>query len=781
MHPQITSILQQAIQYFQSGNLNNAEQLLGQALKFDSTNPVALQVLGLIHATKGDFKEATKLLKKAATVNPNDPSLIYNFAKVLSDSGNDVEAIAHFKKATALAPLNIDAWLNLSKSQASEKQFLEALASIERVLELNKNNALAWNNRGAILKEMDRYLEALESYDVAIQLNPSFAEVFYNKGIAFSALEKFSDAISCFDKALELHPNYFAALNNKGIALSNLMLNEEALKCYNHSLEINPNYIEAFINKAVTLTALKKYDESLSILGTITAEQPSNTTALVNQGINYFQLKQLERALADFDRATSLSPNNVEAWCNKGIALNDLKRFVEAALAYERALKIKPNREFLLGIFLSAKMHICDWDNLSNNLQKVNELVEAGQKAIIPFPYLALTDSESLHQKAAEIWINAKHPIRPELPSPPKRVTKGKVRLGYFSADFRNHPVANLIVELFETHDKSKFELIGFSFGADDQSEMRQRIINSFDQFLDVREKSDKEVALAAREIGIDIAIDLTGLTADARTDIFAYRAAPIQINYLGYPGTTGAKYMDYIVADKTIIPEKAQKYYTEKVLYLPDCYQPNDKKRRISSTVFNRAELGLPDDGFVFCSFNNNYKTMPDTFSGWMRILHQVEGSVLWLFEDTPEATQNLIKEAQTRGIDSGRLIFAKRLPLSEHLARHRLADLFLDTLPYNAHTTASDALWAGLPVLTQSGQSFAGRVAASLLNAIDLPELITHSQDEYESRAIELALNPDKLNTIKKKLIESRDTSALFNTALFTKNIEDLYLSIL
>jgi len=781
MHPQITSILQQAIQYFQSGNLTDAEQLLGQALKFDSTNPVALQILGLIHATKGNLKEATKLLKKAVTVTPKDPSLIYNFAKVLSDSGNDVEAIAYFKKATALTPLNIDAWLNLSKSQATEKKFVEALASIEKVLELNKNNALAWNNRGAILKEMNRSSEALESYDAAIQLNPAFAEAFYNKGIAFSALEKFADAIKCFDEALELHPNYFAALNNKGIVLSNLMLNEEALKCYNQSLEINPNYIEAFINKAVTLTALKKYDESLSILDAIVAEQPSNTAALVNQGINYFQLKQLENALADFDRATLLSPNNVEAWCNKGIALNDLKRYEEAVVAYAQALKIKPNREFLLGIFLSAKMHICNWSNFSDNLQKVNELVEVDQKAIIPFPYLALTDSERLHQKAAEIWINAKHPMRPEFPAPPKRAVKDKVRLGYFSADFRNHPVANLIVELFETHDKSKFELIGFSFGADDQSEMRQRIINSFDQFLDVREKSDKEVALAAREIGIDIAIDLTGLTADARTDIFAYRAAPIQINYLGYPGTTGAEYMDYILADKTIIPEGAQQYYTEKVLYLPNCYQPNDKQREISPTIFNRADLGLPNDSFVFCSFNNNYKITPDSFSGWMRILNQVEGSVLWLFEDTLEATQNLIKEAKERGVDSSRLVFAKRLPLSEHLARHRLADLFLDTLPYSAHTTACDAVWAGLPVLTQAGQSFAGRVAASLLNAIDLPELITNSKDEYESRAIELALNPNKLKAIKMKLLKNRDTSALFNTELFTKNIEDLYLSIL
>jgi protein O-GlcNAc transferase len=781
MNPQLISILQQAIQYFQTGNLIDSERLLTQVIRLDPSNPPALQILGLMQASQGNLKEAARFLKKAAKLNSNDPSLMYNLGKVLSDLGDDSEALPFHEKATKLAPNNIDAWLNYSKCLAKVEKFSLALSAIEFVLNNEPNNAMAWNNKGAILKDVGRPADALQSYDIAIRLNPSFAEAFYNKGIALSALEKFSDAINCFNQALELHPNYYAALNNRGVAQSRLMMNEEALKSYNDSLTINPNYTEALINKAVTLTALKKYDESLSILSLIATQQPLNTTALVNQGIVYFELKQLDKALANFEYATSLSPDNVEAWCNKGIALNDLKRFEEAATAYENALKLKPNREFLLGTFLSAKMHICDWGNLTANLQKVNELVEAGQKAIMPFPYLALMNSERLHQKAAEIWVNAKHPMRLELSSPTKRINKDKVRLGYFSADFRNHPVANLIVELFETHDKNKFELIGFSFGVDDQSEMRQRIINSFDHFLDVRNKSDKQVAIVAREMGIDIAIDLTGLTADARTDIFAYRAAPIQINYLGYPGTMGAKYIDYIIADKTIIPEENKKYYTENVLYLPDCYQPNDKKRKISPAIFSRAELGLPNDSFVFCSFNNNYKITPDTFSGWMRILHQAKGSVLWLFEDTAEATLNLIKQAEEHGVDSRRLIFAKRLPLSEHLARYRLADLFLDTLPYNGHTTASDALWVGLPVLTQAGKSFAGRVAASLLHAIDLPELITHSQHEYESLAVELALNPSKLKAIKRKLLENRDSSALFNTELFTKNIEELYLSIL
>jgi predicted O-linked N-acetylglucosamine transferase (SPINDLY family) len=353
--------------------------------------------------------------------------------------------------------------------------------------------------------------------------------------------------------------------------------------------------------------------------------------------------------------------------------------------------------------------------------------------------------------------------------------------VGYFSADFHNHATGYLMAELFELHDKSQFELVGFSFGPIANDEMRQRIEKSFDQFIEVGNKSDIEIAQLSRRLNIDIAVDLKGFTQDSRTGIFSYRVAPIQVNYLGYPGTLGADYMDYIIADKTLIPVESQSYYSESVVYLPDSYQANDRKRLISDRQFKKQELGLPENTFIFCCFNNNYKILPATFYGWMRILKAVEGSVLWLLQDNPWVVENLKKEAQKQGVNPQRLIFAVRVSLPEHLARHRQADLFLDTFPCNAHTTASDALWAGLPVLTLIGKSFASRVAASLLNAIGLPELITNTQEEYEALAIELAINPQNLEDTRVKLANNRLTTPLFDTPIFAKNLETAYIQMM
>jgi predicted O-linked N-acetylglucosamine transferase (SPINDLY family) len=355
-----------------------------------------------------------------------------------------------------------------------------------------------------------------------------------------------------------------------------------------------------------------------------------------------------------------------------------------------------------------------------------------------------------------------------------------KIRIGYFSADFRVHPVSTLIAELFELHDKTKFEIIAFSFGEDDKSSMRLRISKSFDQFIDVSNLSDFDIAKLSRDMKVDIAIDLGGYTADSRTGIFSYRAAPIQVHYIGYLGTMGADYIDYIIADKTLIPDASQPYYSEKVVYLPNSYQANDRKRLISDKQFTKQELGLPENSFVFCCFNNNYKILPATFSSWMRILKEVEGSVLFLYAENNWAKDNLQKEAEIRGVNSSKLIFGMNIPYADYLSRYQTCDLFLDTFPYNAGTTASDALWTGLPVLTLMGQSFASRVAASLLNAIGLPELITNTQEEYESLAIELAMNPSKLAAIKLRLANNRLTYPLFDTPLFTKNLEAAYIKM-
>ena len=481
--------------------------------------------------------------------------------------------------------------------------------------------------------------------------------------------------------------------------------------------------------------------------------------------------------MSHYDQAIKLKPDYAEAYNDKGNSLIELKRYEEALFNFDHAIKLKPDYEYLSGMLLHTKMFMCNWQNFKVNVKSLSLQINENKKSSLCLPVLALTDSPLIHRKSSEIWASDKHPFSSLFGPIFKSRHRDKIKIGYYSPDFREHPVAYALAELLELHDKNQFELFGFYFGPPDSSKIHKRVSSAFNHFIDVGLKSDKDITLMSREIGIDIAVDLTGFTGLARTDIFSYRAAPIQVNYLGYPGTIGAEYIDYIIADPIIIPTESQQYYSEKVVYLPNSYLVYDTQRSMPDRVFTKDELGLPKDSFVFCCFNNNYKITPNTFDGWVRILKAVKGSVLWLLEDNPIAASNLRKEAQFRGLDPNRLVFAKRMDTSEYLARNYVADLFIDTFPYNAHATATDALWAGLPILTYMGESFASRVAASLLNAIELPELIATTQEQYEARAIDLATNPEKLKAIKYKLERNRLTTALFDTPRFTKHIQAAY----
>jgi len=423
---------------------------------------------------------------------------------------------------------------------------------------------------------------------------------------------------------------------------------------------------------------------------------------------------------------------------------------------------------------------MCNWDRFHEMQNWIFEKINSRAKICIPFALLALYDSPLSHKVCSEVLVSERHPVKNILGNISRRSSQNKIRIGYFSADFNDHAVSVLTAELFELHNKDQFEIIAFYFGANTKDEIHNRLTQSFDHFKYVRSMSDLEVAKFSRKLQIDIAVDLGGFTKNSRTGIFSYRAAPIQLSYLGYLGTMGVEYIDYLIADKTIIPQGSEHYYSEKIIYLPS-YQVNDRKRIISEKEFTRYELGLPESGFVFCCFNNNYKILPSTFDSWMRVLKAVEGSVLFLFAENQWAKHNLIKEAIARGMEPNRIIFGEALPREEYLSRYKCCDLFLDTYPYNAGTTASDALWAGLPLVTLMGESFASRVASSILSAIHLPELITSSQEEYEALAIELGKNPQKLLFIKEKLIKNRLTTPLFDTPLFTKHIEDAYVQVI
>ena len=456
-----------------------------------------------------------------------------------------------------------------------------------------------------------------------------------------------------------------------------------------------------------------------------------------NYGTILAKLDRYEEAVTAYNEATKLAPNHAPIYSDLGIALNTLKRYPEAIAVYDKILSLAPNYTGVEGARLHAKMHLCDWNNFEAECAHLSSSVRSGNVSSPPFPFLAISSSPGEQLQCAKSWVTNKFPPSNNPIWRGERYDHKRIRIAYLLLDVR------LITELFEQHDRSRFEIIGVSFGLEESSEAGKRLIASFDEFHDVRNMNDSEVAKLLHDRQVDIAVDLKGYTVGYRFGIFANRPAPIQVSYLGYPATMGTPLIDYVIADEVVVPLAHQQFFTEKIVHLPDCYQVNDSKRKIAEDTPARQAVGLPERGFVFCCFNNNYKITPRIFDCWMRILERVEGSALWLLEDNAAAASNLRKEAAARRIEPDRLVFAKRVPLGEHLARHRLADLFLDTFPFNAHTTASDALWTGLPVLTCLGETFAGRVAASLLNAIGLPELISTTLEAYEHMAIDFAVD--------------------------------------
>jgi len=700
----------------------------------------------------------------------------------LHQQGSLNEAEAIYKRVLVIQGNHFDALQLIGALFVQTQQFKKAVDFLTRALRVNPNFAEAHSNLGNALVELKCLDKALESYDKAIRLKPDFADAYAKRGNTLVELKRFDEALENYDKAIHLKPDFAEAYSNRGLALVELKRLDEALESCNKAIRLKPDFADAYSNRGNALLELKRFDEALESYDKAIRLKSDFAEAYSNRGNALVELKRLDEALESCEKAIRLQPDFAEAYSNRGNALEELNRFDEAFESYDKAIRLKPDIDWICGGSLHIKMKICCWLGLTDSLDYISKKVVASEKVINPFPLIALTDDALLQKKSSEIYTQFGYPINTALGEIPKRAKKEKIRIAYFSPDFQNHPVSILSAELFEIHDRQHFEVFAFSMRkAPIGDVMYLRLKNGFDQFINVDSMSDLEIAQLTRELGVDIAIDLAGLTQYSRTGIFSYRAAPIQVNYLGYCGTLGADYIDYIIADKTLIPPDSQSFYLEKAVYLPNSYQVNDRKRLISDRQFTRQELGLPENSFVYCCFNNNYKILPATFYGWMRILKAVEGSVLWLFQDNPWVVDNLKSEALNHGVEANRLVFAERMPLSEHLARHRLADLFLDTFPCNAGTTASDALWAGLPVLSLMGRSFVSRMAASILNAIRLPELITNTQEEYEALAIDLATNPEKLAAIKLKLANNRLTTPLFDTPLFVKHLEAAYTQMM
>jgi predicted O-linked N-acetylglucosamine transferase (SPINDLY family) len=579
------------------------------------------------------------------------------------------------------------------------------------------------------------------------------------------------------EKILKSQPDHFDSIFLLSIINYQLALFLDALKYNNFALELRSNFFQGYNNRAIILKKLKNFNEALISIDKAISLNPNFAEFYNNKANILKELKNFNEALISIDKAISLNPNFAEFYNNKAIILQDQSLHIDAVLNFQKAINIDPNIPFIKGRLLFSKMYICDWDNLIPLYKQVLEDVKKGKESADPFGYQAICDDELSLKLCAEIYSKKYYPeMKTDLDF--HRVPKKKINIGYLSGEFREFATSMLMTEVWENHDKNIFNFYAFDNGYDDKSDRRNRIVKSFNEFIEINNLSDFEVFSLIRKKKIDILISLNGFNNSSRQSVFAKRVAPIQINYLGFPGTLGSKYFDYIIADKVIIPESSKNNYSEKVLYLPNCYQPSDTKRSIPDLNFNREQFNLPKNSFVFACFNNHYKINPNIFNSWMKILKNVEGSVLWLIETSEVACNNLKKQATKNGVDSSRLVFAKRMKLDQHLLRHNLADLFIDTSPYNAHTTANDSLWSGLPVLTFLGKTFPGRVSASLLQALGMSELIALNQEDYEKKAIELGNNRKKVEQLKLKLKENKNTQPLFNINMYSRDLEKLFL---
>jgi predicted O-linked N-acetylglucosamine transferase (SPINDLY family) len=689
------------------------------------------------------------------------------------------EAVTHYQRALALRPEYVEVHVSLGNVLKAQGKLPEAIAHYQQALAIRPSFAEAYNNLGCMLKETGKLAEAVACYHQALILKPSFAETHNNMGVALAEQGLLGEAIVHYHQALAIRPEYAEACYNLGNALKAQGKLREAETQYRKALKLSPDHAEAHNNLAAILQGQGLLEEAVVHARQALAFKPTDADAYFNLGIILQEQGSLEEAMTLLQQALALNPGHAEAHTHLGLTLQDSGRREEAVLHYQQALALKPGYAEAENQLLHQRQRLCDWEGLEALFDRQRVILREQPSANIPpFTILSIPTSPAEQLLCARNWMaNCLAPVarRGEgLAFHFPRTPKPRLRVGYLSADFRQHPVATLVVEMFGLHDRTRFEVVGYSYGPEDGSALRKRIVQGCDRFVDIRGNSFQEAARRIYGDGVDILVDLTGYTRWARTQILALRPAPIQVNYLGFLGTMGAEFMDYIITDRFLTPGDQAAFFTEQFVYLPECFLPSDRQRPRAERSPTRPEYGLPEDGFVFCCFNNSYKLTPAVFAVWMRLLRQVPESVLWLFQANPSAGANLRREAAARGVAPERLIFAPHVPLVPYLARFGLADLFLDTLPYNAGATASDALWAGLPVLTCAGATCVSRLAGSLLTAIGLPELITYSLEQYEALALHLALHPKELMELRGRLAKNRLTAPLFDTPRFTRHLE-------
>jgi protein O-GlcNAc transferase len=739
------ALFAEAVQLFQRGDLEGAETRCRRLIAADPRFPPAHDVLGNVHLRRGAFAEAEAAFEAALRIDSAHPE---------------------FR-------------VNLATAQLRRGLFEEAAANARRVLTRMPGHARALSVLGPALRNLKKYEEAVECGKATVAAAPQFASAHAELGAALAGAERYEEALGCYERALALAADFAEVWCAKGRVLSALRREAEAEKAMREALRLKSDFVPAHIGLGELLTAAGRLDDAALHFGRAVEIQPANAEVACALGAVLQAGFRIQAATDAYRHALAVDPDSVAALVGLGRVHLEAGRDHEAVPLLERAYELSPDEGGVLDMLVLARLQVCDWGGLEAGCQALITRIREDRITVNPFVAILAGAGSEEQCLAARRWARTVVPAdAPLFHHTPVRAAGRRIRIGYLSSDLHEHAIARLTAGIFECHDRNRFETYAYSLGFDDGGPMYRRIRAAFEHFTELEPLGSSAAARRIHADGVDILVDLNGYTTHCRTAILAYKPAPIQVNFLGYPGTMGAPFMDYIIADPVTLPFAEQAFFDERIVHLPHCYQPNDEMRTIAERHPSRSECGLPETGFVFCCFNNPNKITRDVFRLWMRVLKAVPDSVLWLLDPNATVKGNILSEVAAQGIDAGRLIFASRLPPAEHLARHRAADLFLDTLPYNAHTTASDSLWAGLPLVTCLGDSFAGRVAASLLTAVGLTDLVTRSTAEYESLAIALAGDPGLLARYRRLLEETRARAPLFDTTLFTRNLEAVYL---
>ncbi|MEL6768459.1 MAG: tetratricopeptide repeat protein [Pseudomonadota bacterium] len=779
--PNPIAALEQGIETaLRAGELEDAATRCEKLLAEDPEHFDASYLLAILHARQGRFEEALRYNDRALTLKPGFAPGYLQRGLLMNRLDLPQQALGAFEEARRLQPEDAAAHRELGKTLRKLGRLDDALDCLDRLVQLAPAGAENHFLRATVLLEMKRYEEALESCDLSLRFGRRDAPLLNNRANALRRLARYEEALVDCDEALTLAPYMAEAHYNRATTLHALKRYDEALQSCVRALEIEPDSVDFLATRGAIENDLERHEQAITTFREVLDRDPRHLRAWNGCAAALIAAEHYDLALPCLDRALDIAPCDATAHQRRGHALMHLDLHEEAISAYEAALDHGAEPWGVLASLIWLRRYTCSWDGLAEKQAALCDAVRSGEAVASPFTMLAVADEPKLHLTCARNYVQSVVPQDRPAVFPARARRPGPLRLGYVSGDFHRHATAALIATLFERHDRERFEVHGFSIGPEKDDPVRRRLVDAFDGFHVMNNLSDRDAAGLMRERGIDIAIDLKGHTHNSRPGILAYRPAPIQIQYLGFPGTLGCDFIDYAIVDHIVVPTGQERFYTEALVRLPDCYQINDALRPLSEEAPTRAACGLPEDAFVFCCFNNNYKITPEIFDIWMELLASVPGSILWLLGDNDLVESNLRREAELRGVASHRLIFAPRAPQAEHLARQRCADLFLDTLPYNAHTTASDALWVGLPVLTCCGHAFAGRVAASILVTHGLDELVTTSLPAYAATARALAQDRGRLQALRQRIDNMRSLSPIFDIDRFQAHLEDAYLEM-